>query len=282
MLEAVKQSLGSIKELPPLPLAARHILRALKGDEVVITELVNAVELDPVVTARLISIANSALFHTTHPCTNIRDAIVRLGLQETKQLLLPIVLSEFFDLRRCPNFRADEYWKEILLVAIGARKLCESAGGRLDEQIQRSAYSAGLLHNIGLLALVHIYPEEMNALFRQVTDIRCKHDLVADILGIDTSEASDLLLSSWELPDEITVVARDIYRDESELRSPPTHLTILIRFMVNWYVQDFRSIDVPYELQGLGIISEDLMKTQILIRRDMPPLVKIAGMLNYY
>ena len=83
------------------------------------------------VTARLIAIANSAYFQTTHPCTHVRDAIVRLGLQETKQLLLPIVLASFFDLRKCPNFRVDEYWtmgnSSCLLVAMGARKVTECA-----------------------------------------------------------------------------------------------------------------------------------------------------------
>jgi len=282
MLEAVEKSLGRIKELPPLPLAARHILRALNGDDVVITDLVSAVELDPVVTARLISIANSALFHTTHPCTNIRDAIVRLGLQETKQLVLPIVLAAFFDLGRCPNFRVDEYWKEILLVAMGARKLCECAGDRVDETLLRSAYTAGLLHNIGVLALVHIYPEEMNQLFRQVTNIHCNNSAMAEKLGIDPCEASYIVLSSWKVPDEISQVARDMYRDENASRSSPADLTVLIRFIVNWYAEDFRGISIPYDLQGLGITSDHLMKAQTLIRRDMPPLVKIAGMLNYY
>jgi len=282
MLEAVEDSLSSIKELPPLPLAARHILSALNGDEVVMSELVSAVELDPVVTARLIAIANSAYFQTTHPCTHVRDAIVRLGLQETKQLLLPIVFASFFDLRKCPHFHADEYWKQILLVAMGARKVAECAGNKLDETILHSAYTAGLLHNIGVLALVHIYPDEMDKLFTQVADIYSNNKPVTAALGINPSEASYILLSSWKVPDEISMVARYIYSDESEIDQKYHDLTTLIRFMISWYAQDFCDTEAPHALQKIGITTPDLTKAQVLIQRETPPLVKIANMLYFY
>ena len=281
MLEAVKDSLRNIKELPPLPLAARQILRALNGHEVVITELVSAAELDPVVTARLIAIANSAYFQTTHPCTHVRDAIVRLGLQETKQLLLPIVLASFFDLRKCPHFKADEYWKQLLLVSMGARKVTECAGSKIDENIAQSAYTAGLFHNIGMLALVHLYPREMNRVFRQNKDFNKNGDAITTTLGIDPSEASYILLSSWGVPEEIYNVSKNICSD-NPASGNHSDLTALIKFMVSWYTQDFCQTQAPEELQKIGILTEDLAKAQELILRDMPPLVKIASMLYFY
>jgi HD-like signal output (HDOD) protein len=281
MHEAVEYSLRNIKELPPLPLSARQILRALNGHEVVITELVSAVELDPVVTARLIAIANSAYFQTTHPCTHVRDAIVRLGLQETKQLLLPIVLASFFDLRKCPNFRVDEYWKQILLVAMGARKVTECAANKIDETLSHSAYTAGLFHNIGLLALVHLFPREMNRVFRQNHDFNSNYDSVTAMIGIDPSEASYILLSSWGVPEVLFNVVRNIYSDYP-VSGKCSDLTVLIKFMVFWYTQDFCPIQAPDELQRIGIQTQDLMKAQELIQRDLPSLVKIANMLYFY
>ena len=282
MLEAVEDSLKTIKELPPLPLAARQILRALNSQDVVVTELVSAVELDPVVTARLIAIANSAFFQTTHPCTSTRDAVVRLGMLETKQLLMPIVLASFFDLRKCPHFHADEYWKQILLVAMGARKVVECAGNKIDEQFSQSAYTAGLFHNIGLLALVHLYPKEMNRVFRQIKDINTSYDEVKRMLGIDPAEASYILLSTWGVPEEIYVVARNINSADTASNNDYPALTALIRFMVAWYMQDFCPIEASAELQQIDITTRDLEKAQTLIKRDMPPLVKIASMLYFY
>ena len=282
MLETAEDSLRTIKELPPLPIAARHILRALGGDEVVIAELVSTVELEPIVTARLLAIANSAFFQTTHPCTSIRDAIVRLGLKETKQLLLPIVLASFFDLRKCPYFSVNEYWKQLLLVAMGVRHVVECAGNKITENILHSAYTAGLLHNIGLLALVHSYPKEMNQLFKQGIDINSNHELVTASLGISPSEAGYILLTSWGVPDEICMVARDAYHTNPGTGHPYPELTVLIRFLISWYAQDFCALETPEELLKIGITTPELMKAATLINRDMPPLIKIANMLNYY
>ena len=52
--------------------------------------------------------------------------------------------------------------------------------------------------------------------------------------------------------------------------------------MISWYAQNFATVAVPYDLQGIGITVQDLTKAQAMIQRDMPPLVKIASMLYFY
>ena len=84
------------------------------------------------------------------------------------------------------------------------------------------------------------------------------------------------------VPEEISMVARNIYSSESETDHKYHNLILLIRFILSWYAQDFCEIETPTELQELGIETADLTRAQQLIQRDTPPLVKIASMLYFY
>ena len=244
----------------------------------IIPELVKAVELDPAITARLLAIANSAYYQTTHAYTHVKDAIVRLGIVEVKQLLLPIILASFFDTKKCPKFRADLYWKQALLVALGTRKIAECAGSKMPKDLVRSAYTAGLLHNIGYLALVHLFPDDMNSYFNMVIE----NETSKAALKIDPGRAGYLLLSSWGVPEDICAVARDVddrkvHRDIS--RAP---LTTLVNFVITWYQLDFCALEATDALTAIKITTADITKAHSQLHDEIAMAEKLADMLHHY
>ena len=102
------------------------------------------------------------------PVRSISDAIIRLlGLNLVRDLSLSLILSQPFDVRRCPGFDPMRYWKHAMMTATFAQALAPSVQAE-DAPSPSEAYLGGLLHNLGLLALVHVAPDAMGLVFREL------------------------------------------------------------------------------------------------------------------
>jgi len=149
----------SIKALPPLPATAQEILTCF-GDEFIDAEKVaSVVEDDPGICAKLLGLANSAYFGLPEPVNDIAEAISRvLGVDTVRSLVLAMAIQQSFDSKKCPAFDAQRFWMTSLRVAECCKKIA-GADESADDSERDLAYSAGLCHNLGLMALSHVEPE---------------------------------------------------------------------------------------------------------------------------
>jgi len=146
----------SIAALPPLPVTAQQILTCF-GDEFIDANKVAAVvDGDPGICAKLLGLANSAYFGLAEPANTIGDAISRvLGVDTVRSLVLAMAIQRSFNSRGCPAFNTERFWLQSLMTA----ECCEAiaaADSKADAGVRDLAYSAGLCHNLGLMALVHL------------------------------------------------------------------------------------------------------------------------------
>lgn len=230
--------------LPSLPYVAHEILLALNAPEPDAVRVVGAINRDPALTARLISMANSASFRSMMPVYSVQDAILRLGINRVRMLAVSIVLARQLDTRRCPSFDAPGYWLEAMSTAVTAGQL-----GRyvpLDTGPE-SAHLAGLVHSIGVLLLVSAFPDDMDILLREAAADPGQEPWLLERrrLGFDRYAAGAMLLEEWELPEVIsrTVAAFPDPRREDQ------HWTLLrlLRGSLAWVRGDFD--ELPPELE---------------------------------
>ncbi|MFQ5468858.1 MAG: HDOD domain-containing protein [Gammaproteobacteria bacterium] len=281
MKEPSQTELDLVKSLPALPISAQKILRAFRDEEPDIYKIVDAIAIDPGVTTKLLAIANSAYYQTRRPCHSVRDAIVRLGLDEVKKLLLPVVISEQFDTKRCKNFRGDLYWKQALMVACAAKNIAEQTKSNLHEITASAAHVAGLLHNIGLIAMVHVFPDEMENIFNSVSEFQ-QYKLAHLKDGeLNPGIVGTLLLHAWDIPEEISSIphaSHPLYDERIE-----GELSELIRFSINWYEDKFSPvIHLPSFMIQADVIPVQLQYARRAVEREKNGLVKFADMLFYY
>lgn len=248
-----------LNELPAMSLVVHQFLDAIQDADVGIEHLAHIIEKDPALLARIIGVANSAYFSPPEPVTSAEEAIFKvLGLNTTKSLALGIILSGPFDASRCPAFPLDEFWLESVFSATLAQGL---AG--LIRQEERpdggEAYLAGLLHKIGLLALVHIYPDTMNRVLAQLQGCCVPEELQAleqQALQTDHSEVGAWLGRKWHLPAMIIhVMENHLDRDYA---GQHWQLAQLVGFCARWAsaaVHNGEDDDYPClkELERLGI-----------------------------
>lgn len=194
----------SISALPPLPATAQKILTCF-GDEFIDAEKVaDVVEGDPGICAKLLGLANSAYFGLAEPVRNMEEAISRvLGVDTVRSLVLAMAIQSSFKSKDCPAFNVERFWTQSLKVAECCKKIV-AADAQAGDEDRDLAYSAGLCHNLGLMALSFLEPEKINAVL-----LRKGSDNAADALsgmfleefGTDYKIMTAELARTWSLPE---------------------------------------------------------------------------------
>lgn len=205
----------SLSSLPPLPATAQEILTCF-GDEFIDAGKVTAVvEGDPGICARLLGLANSAYFGLAEPVNRIDEAISRvLGVETVRSLVLAMAIQQSFSRKGCPTFDTERFWTQSLLTAECCKKIAQRDAS-IDVDVRDLAYSTGLCHNLGLLALVHLEPEETNRALGSLQDDAGPNALAGafrSLMDTDHREMTALLASAWTLP--APMVAAYEYRAE--------------------------------------------------------------------
>ncbi|THB69962.1 MAG: HDOD domain-containing protein [Gammaproteobacteria bacterium] len=252
-----------VETFPTLPYIAHEILSILNKYDSDIDEIAGMISKEPSLTARIVATANSAFYSGQRPIYSIDDAIVRLGLNRVKVLASSILLADSFDASSCPLFKLDEYWYIAVQVSFCASKIVKVLGS--SDQAD-AAYLAGLLHNIGLLLLVHIFPDEMAEVFKNLEkDPKANiSDYEIRLLGCDHHQSGRMLLSEWQLPEESIAVAE--FYGVADYSGEYAELVKVIAFCREWVISGF---DQEY--------FTDYKDHEILESIDLPKLEKIRS-----
>ncbi|MEM1261560.1 MAG: HDOD domain-containing protein [Pseudomonadota bacterium] len=198
-LTTARDTIASIRMLPPLPAVAVEIISKL-GDEFIDgNEVADVVAQDPAICARLISLANSAYFGLQTPVGNMRDVVNRvLGVDTVRSMALALASQQSLDTSGCERFDERRFWR----TALGAAASCHRIAAVVEEltPAERScAYPLGLCHDLGLMALVAIEPARMNAAFAGDPSLptaeRVEHEF-----GFRPEAITLALAEHWELP----------------------------------------------------------------------------------
>lgn len=191
-----------LRSLAPLPRTSQLLLQTLSDPELDMLQLAGIVEQTPALAARILGVANSAFFANTTAVRDVPDAIIRvLGLNLVRDLSTSFVLSQPFDFTKCPRFDAMRYWTAAMESAVLAQMIVNRLP-LTESPSPAEAYLCGLLHNLGLLALIHVAPEAMHSVFtnaeREPTEDLAAHE--QQVMGIDHAAAGAELAVVWHLP----------------------------------------------------------------------------------
>ncbi|MBN2429140.1 MAG: HDOD domain-containing protein [Deltaproteobacteria bacterium] len=204
--DEVRSRLFALGEIPPPPAIAQELIRLAGNDQADIHELVKVVEKSPELTARILRWANSAYYGQRNQIFSTRDGIIRvLGLSTAKSLLLAQALAVSFATRELSFFPLERFWYLAVATATLGQDLAQQ---HFRHKVSPGiAYTAGLIHNIGLLALVTAFPEELEQVFIEKHEDPISFRIYGKI-GIDPCVAGAWLGKRWGLPEDFVRVIR--------------------------------------------------------------------------
>lgn len=186
-----------LSRLPSLSAVRTELLRCLTQDDVDLPKVIRLVATDPVIAAKVLRIANSSFFGLPSQVDSLLQAVTLLGFSGLQSVALASAVMDTF--KSDPEtawFDHHEFWCHSIATAACAELLADRMGvnGSL-------AFTAGLLHDLGRLAMVTCYPQACRVAF----DHRLSHQLPwreAELhaLGFDHCQAGGLLAEHWHLP----------------------------------------------------------------------------------
>ena len=196
---------GQLK-LPSLPDVAMKIQQAFADDAVDAESICDVVGSDPAIAAKIIMISNSALYAGQAKIETLKQAVVRLGFETTRKLVLTYAVKELFrDRNVAMRAQMKTLWKHSQQVASLARLLAQKLDGFDPEQAQL----AGLVHDLGEVALLQ-YAQDNLDVFED------PKMLLAAIKSL-TPQITGMLLNQWNFGAEYVAVGEE---SESWFRNP--------------------------------------------------------------
>ena len=157
MRERILELVRTNSNLPPLPEILFGLQKLMDDSDCEVEDVYRLIKTDPVLSGRLTTLANSVLFGTGREQTrNLQDAVVRLGMKQVMDLVYALELPKTF--KKSKAFDQIEFWKHSMAVAFITRSLAKKTLSNLDDL--EFSFLAGLMHDVGILVLDNIIPQE--------------------------------------------------------------------------------------------------------------------------
>lgn len=228
----VRAEILNSREIPTVPAVLGRILSVIARDHSSPQELVEVMAQDQALTGRVLRLANSAFFGLSRNVTTVMRAVLLLGFKTVQNLALGVKVWEVF-LKR-GGVPLAEIFEHSALVAPAARALAQRT--RIGDP--DTAFTAGLLHDIGRVVLNVRFPKEYFAVTCGAAEELTEREREA--FGADHAQAGAWLTEAWLLPISIVGAARqhhDSLTPSQELSEP--FLVNLANRLVHW--TDFQS-----------------------------------------
>ena len=190
--------------IPPFPQIAIRVLQLTNNEDVSIRQLGDLISSDPSFSSEVLTIANSCFYPNRSPVTSILQAIAILGTNKLKGVCLAVGVRAYLGKSlHHESFRA--IWRHSLACALIAEQLAQETSMN-----QNTAFTSGILHDIGRLAFVVIRPRKYGALLMTHSgSANSVLSLERDLFGLDHCEAGRHLVADWKLPATFEAIVSD-------------------------------------------------------------------------
>jgi len=204
-----------VARLPSPPQTLIRLMAMCQSEDVGMAELSDLIASDPGLAAKVLSVAYSAAYHRANTKTlTLLQATSTLGMSLIKVLVISeSVFQTFHAFRQAGGIDLRFFWNHSLKVAVLARALADRRGSANSEE----AYLAGLLHDVGRLALLAAIPERYSELFDQPDNPGlCKQE--QRLIGMSHAQAGAWLLERWHLNEAMVQAVRSHHGEAAEVQ----------------------------------------------------------------
>jgi signal transduction histidine kinase len=284
--------LRELDRLPTLPAVASKLLELGARDEVQIREIVKVIESDPALTTRLLALCRRAAFRTRHPITTVEMAVVMLGVEAVRSLVLSVEIFDWASktteaTRRegavpaatvkgrastrpgaapaetAPAFNRVGFWQHSISVACAADLIAREHPDL--DLVPEECFVCGLIHDMGKVALDLVLPR---AYARVVELADARNGNIADferpVVGLDHHLAGRTLAEKWNLPPLLGAAMSLHHLPPSRLAEGPERRTLAVV-----HIADLMCRKLALGWSGNHAVDED--ETQACVDAGLDP-----------
>ena len=225
----------ALAELPPFPAVLIRALQFASNSDSRLRELHDVVSADPVFARELLKTANSPLYGLSTPIKSTLQAAIVLGYRQLKALVLTVGTRAYLGTAlQIPVLRA--CWHHSLACAMVAEDLVLagfiSKSGRWARVDKDFVYTAGILHDVGRLALAVLRPTQYATFLKSTEKQPCDVlDQEQVLFGFDHAQTGGALVTAWELGAEFTEITEQHHKTAANtLAAAPSDALAVVRF----------------------------------------------------
>ena len=195
--EQLKNIIMTTRDLPAMPQVASKVLELSSDPNTSALQLQQIISDDQAMTARILKIANSAMYSCSRKVKTLTEAIVMLGFNSIRSLVVTSAARNLYNTRNATTGLKERLlWEHSIGVAFACRLLVQERVPSLAEE----AFLAGLMHDIGKLVLNLRVPEQFDEIVQVVYNDNRPFNLTEKaILGFDHAEVGARLVNKWNL-----------------------------------------------------------------------------------
>ncbi|MFT3857551.1 MAG: HDOD domain-containing protein [Aquabacterium sp.] len=259
--------------LPAVPKIVHELIDSFNSDDVSIDDIAKKLAADPVLSARLLRLANSAYYHVSRSIGTVNEALSMLGFVTVRTLVISSGLTGGY--KAMPGMDLSQFWRYSLHTAAVAGWLAKRASVNGDQ-----AFTVGLMHGIGQLVMHAGMPEQMLQIDKLATPMDSRRiDMERTSFGYSFADVGAELARQWRFPntfaDAIARFPDPLAKEPFDPVAGVIHLAVWrARAEHNQLSAEEMAATVPADVcKKLGIKPDDFLK-------EMPPMSELAAGLD--
>ena len=269
-MSAVDDLFRKSQQLPTIPKVAQELIATFNNADVNIDEIAKKVALDQAISAKVLRLANTAAYGGSRKVASIRDAVMVLGFNSLRTLVLACSVVDSF--RMPKSFDLKQFWQNSFRVAAICKWMARF--GRLDGEI---AFTCGLLHEIGDLLIMTEHPTQFTNIDNSVKLGANRAELEHTLFGFNYCEVGTELANRWRFPEAITDAIH--YQSAPNIASPFSPYAALI-YLAKQIIEQLDADGHFNEVQPVKImdaLATDLVHALSLDTRKMSDQIGQLG-----
>lgn len=250
--EKARRKLSTISNLPSIPYIIFEVNKLVENPSASASQLAQIINKDQGLVTKILSVANSPLYGIPRRVATIDFAIVILGFNHIKNIVVAISMMDAMKNMGGNGFDQKKYWTHSLVTASAAKRLADDLGFPNSGEL----FTAGLLHDLGLPIINRYFPKEYLNIIKAVQEENLDfHQAEIRELGFAHEEIGKILMDRWNLPETLSDIV--LYHHEpanSEKNRQFTYLVHLADYMTHKLMLGDFAWDYTYGLEN-GIYS---------------------------
>ena len=223
--------LSHIRNLPSIPVVIFEVTKLLSNPMTSAADLGRIISRDQGLVAKILTVANSPFYGLPRRVSTIEFAIVILGFDHIKNIVMALSMVEAFKKNDGHNWNSDSYWNHTLMAAGAAKKIADEKGYSKPGEV----FTAGLLHDLGIAVIQRYFNEEFNVICDLVKEQQISYLKAEEqVLGITHQEVGQFLANRWNLPEALgETIANHHFPSKSEDNKILASIVHLADFMTH-------------------------------------------------
>ncbi len=228
--EKSQVALASVYNLPAMSATMLEVSQLLDDPSTNTTVLSKVIGKDQGLSTKVLSIANSPLYGLTRKVSTIDFAILIIGYQDIKNIVVALTMVESFKNKSDKYLDQNEFWTHSMIAGTAAKKIAEDLGHKIGSE----AFVAGLLHDLGVPVMHKFFRDEFAAIVTEIEEQETELLVTEEKhLGMTHQEIGKFLATKWHLPEHLSNAIEFHHKPSMNEDDVLTSVVHLVDYMLN-------------------------------------------------